>query len=256
MGFYVLAINNGPHIAPIIGGYVAETIGWRWCFYILGIFQGALWVVCIFTFPETLYSRKDFSRLEQKSYVAKLLFRGKVLDRPITLASFSAPFKIIRYWAILLPSIYYMTATAYGTLLFAVTGASVAANFYHFNPGQTGLLMGIPLTIGCMIGEASAGWISDRIINAYATRHGGYRKPEARLFLIPLALLMNAGIISFGICVQNKTPWIGLAISMGLAGVGFQIGATVIYTYCTDAYKPQASEVNAVISLFRRGRRS
>ena len=233
---------------------MAETLSWRWCFYIIGIIQGGLWVLCIFTLPETLYSRTDFSKLERKSYMSKLLFRGKVLDRKITRDSFAAPFKVIKYWAVVLPSIYYMTATAYGTLLFALTGASVASEYYNFNTGQTGLLMGVPLTIGCMLGEASAGWLSDLIINRYASRHGGYRKPEARLYLIPLAIIMNAGIIIFGVCVQDQTPWIGLAVAMGMAGFGLQISSTLTYTYSTDAYKPQASEVSAVINLFRFGK--
>ena len=210
--------------------------------------------MCAFSLSRRHYSRTDFSRLERKSYLSKLVFRGKVLDRKITLASFVAPFKIIRYWAVLLPSIYYMTATAYGTLFFAPTGASVASEYYGFNTSQTGLLMGVPLTIGCMLGEASAGWLSDVIINQYATRHGGYHKPEARLYLLPLTLLMNAGIIIFGVCVQDQTPWIGLAVAMGMAGFGLQISSTLTYTYCTDAYKPQASEVSAVINLFRFGK--
>ena len=162
---------------------------------------------------------------------------------------------MMKYMAVLLPSLYYMTANTYGSLLFALSGANVAAKYYNFDPGQTGLLMGVPLTIGCMIGEASAGWVSDRIINAYATRHGGYRKPEVRLYLLPLTLLMNAGIISFGVCVQNKAPWIGLAISMAVAGVGLQVATTTIYTYTTDAYKPQAGEVSAVLNFSRFGKR-
>jgi MFS family permease len=36
MGIYTLSVTNGPHLAPIIGGYVAERIGWRWNFWIPG----------------------------------------------------------------------------------------------------------------------------------------------------------------------------------------------------------------------------
>lgn len=29
MGFYVLCINQGPHVAPVMGGYIAQNLGWR-----------------------------------------------------------------------------------------------------------------------------------------------------------------------------------------------------------------------------------
>ena len=75
----------------------------------------------------------------------------------------------------LLPSMYWMTAITYGSALFAVTGLHMAALLYDLNVAYIGLLMGLPLTIGCMLGEATAGWVSDTIINAYAREHNGHR---------------------------------------------------------------------------------
>lgn len=144
-----------------------------------------------------------------------------------------------------------MTANTYGSALFAVTGAHIAATLYHFNVAQTGLLMGVPLTVGCMVGEFSAGWVSDLIINTYAKRHGGERKPEIRLALLPGCLALVAGIIAYGPCVEDDKPWIALALCMGFAGFGLQTGATMVYTYATDSYKPQASEIGAVINLYK-----
>ena len=114
--------------------------------------------------------------------------------------------------------------------------------------------MGIPLTVGCFIGEASAGWVSDLIINSYAKRHNGYRKPEARLYLIPACLLLCIGTSTYGYCVQHKKPWIDAAFCMAFAGLGTQVGTTMVYTYCTDSYKPQAGEIGAVINLFKSGK--
>jgi len=34
MGIYTVFLTNGPHLAPIIGGYLAKDLSWRWCFYI------------------------------------------------------------------------------------------------------------------------------------------------------------------------------------------------------------------------------
>ncbi len=114
--------------------------------------------------------------------------------------------------------------------------------------------MGVPLTIGCAIGEGMAGWVSDYILNAYARRHDGHRKPEVRLWLIPLTLLLGIGTAVYGYCIQSGKPWIDAAVATAVSGLGTQVGTTVVYTYCTDSYKPQAGEIGAVINLFKSGK--
>lgn len=175
----------------------------------------------LFTFPETLFSRTDFSTLEGTSYISKLGWKGKILNRKIRPKDFITPYRMIQYWAVSLPAIYWMTANTYGSAQFAVTGSHLAAVLYKFNVAQTGLLMGLPLTIGCMIGEGTAGWVSDMIINAYAKRHNGYRKPEIRLALLPGTLTLVAGVMAYGPCVQDKKHWIDLAVCMAVAGKFF-----------------------------------
>ena len=147
-----------------------------------------------------------------------------------------------------------MTANTYGSALFAVTGAHLASEVYSFELEQIGLFMGVGLTVGNLIGEAMAGWVSDWMINSYAKRHNGYRKPEARLYLLPFTLLLAIGTATYGYCIQTERPWISAAICMAVSGVGTQIGTTMVYTYTTDSYKPQSGEIGAVINLFKSGK--
>jgi len=144
------------------------------------------------------------------------------------------------------------SANTYGSIIFVLTASSITKKLYHFNTGQNGLLLGVPLTIGCLIGESCTGWISDALVNRYARRHDGYRKPEARLWLAFIALFLPIGLIIHGQCVEHKTPWIGLAVGMAVASVGIQAATTITYAYCTDCYKPQAAEVSTLINLFRQ----
>ena len=253
MGIYTLSVTNGPHVAPIAGGYIAARLGWRWCFWIPGIIQAGLWVILVFTLPETLFSRRDYSTIGKRTYVQKLLFHGKVLDRRIRPSDFLGSLRMARYTAVILPTCWYATANTYGSALFAVTGAYIASGVFGFELGQIGLFMGIPLTVGCIVGEATAGWVSDAILNAYAKRHNGYRKPEARLYLIPLTILLAIGTATYGFCVQSQKPWIDAAVVMAISGLGTQVGTTMVYTYTTDSYKPQAGEVGAIINLFKSG---
>ena len=144
------------------------------------------------------------------------------------------------------------SANTYGSIVYVLTASTITDELYHFNTSQNGLLLGVPLTIGCLIGESCTGWLSDFLVNRYARRHGGYHKPEVRLQLAYLALFLPVGLIIHGVCVQNRTPWIGLAVGMTVTSIGVQAGTTLTYTYCTDCYKPQAAEVSTMINLSRQ----
>ena len=143
---------------------------------------------------------------------------------------------MLKYISILIPGLYYMISFGYGTVLFASTGASLFAKFYHFNVAETGLLLSIPLLIGCLIGEFNAGWVTDYMVYRYAKHHDGVRKPEARLDAIWLALLLPIGVIIDGVCLSHykSVGWIGAAFGMGIACLGLQVATTVVYAYCTD----------------------
>jgi hypothetical protein len=212
---------------------------------------GAVLVIFVISFPETLFSRTDFSNLENRSYWERLTFRGKVIDHPLQVSDFLNNFRMLKYWSIIIPCVYYMTTNTYGSLLFVLTTSSVSEELYHFNTGQTGLLIGVPLSIGCLIGESCTGWISDLLCTRYAKTHDGYYKAEVRLWLAPLALFLPVGLIIHGVCIQTKQPWIALAIAEAVASVGVQAGTTLTYSYCSDCYKPQAAEVSTIINLFR-----
>lgn len=109
MGIYTVSVTNGPHIAPIAGGYIAAHLGWRWCFWIPGIIQAALWVILLFTMPETLFSRKDLNRVVDRSYFQKLVYAGRHIERKVKWTDFIESLRMARYIAVLLPTIWYVT---------------------------------------------------------------------------------------------------------------------------------------------------
>lgn len=135
-----------------------------------------------------------------------------------------------------------MTAFGYGSVMFANTGSQFFREFYGFTTAQTGLMLSIPLLIGCLIGEASTGWFTDWLVFQDAKKHGGVRRPEARLNALWLGLFVPIGVIIDGVCLTRfKTvPWIGSAVGMAIASFGLQAATTVTYTYCTDVSSARA----------------
>lgn len=257
MGIFTFFLTNGPHFAPLIGGFTAQNLGWRYCFTIPAYVQFGLFVVTLFCLPETLYSREgahpgniDGQEARQASrgdgadreyrnntYWDLLLFRPKHLpNRRLTLADFARPFIMLRYLCVLLPALYYMLGFSFGSVLFAATGSVVFRTFYHFDLVQTGLMLSIPLLIGSFLGEANAGWFVDWLIFKHSQRHDGQRPPEPRLDALWLALLLPVGTIVQGVCISHAetTSWVGNAFGMGIANFGLQVSTTVVYAYTTD----------------------
>lgn len=122
-----------------------------------------------------------------------------------------------------------MTTFGFGSVLFATSGAQVYRELYHFNVAQTGLILSIPLLIGCLLGEMSAGWVTDIMVYRYAKSHDGRREPEARINAAALAILFPIGIVINGVCLSHHetTSWVGPAFGMGIANYGMQIATTV-----------------------------
>ncbi|KAB5545831.1 major facilitator superfamily domain-containing protein [Coniochaeta sp. 2T2.1] len=257
MGIYTFFLTNGPHIAPLIGGFVSQYVSWQACFYIPGYIQLGTFAITLVSLPETLYSRGDNIEsmpYKERSFLDLLLFRRSHATRRLQRRDFTRPFEMLRYITFVIPAIYYMTCFGYGTVLFALTGSKLFAQFYHFTNSQIGLLLSIPLTVGCLIGEFSAGWVTDWVANRYAKAHGGDRLPEARLDVIWGSLLIPIGVIIEGICLSHHETvgWIGSAFGMAIAGLGLQIATTVLYAYTTDCYKPQSAEISTMFNTFRQ----
>ncbi|OQV06445.1 hypothetical protein CLAIMM_11007 [Cladophialophora immunda] len=255
MGIYTVSFILGGHVAPIIGGYIEKDLTWHWCFYVPAILTAGVLVLFIFTVPETLYSRAPEALARpRRTWLQNMLMQGKAHPtRRLRIIDFFRPIQMLQYPSVLLPTISYAVSFAYGSILFIITSANLFGKTYHFKPQQTGLLLGIPITVGSVIGEAMSGGFSDWVSERRAIRRGGQRKPEDRLLAIfPAFVLIPIGIIIEGVCLERKTHWIGVAFGIALASVGLQISTTVVYTYTAECYKPQSPEIGSLLNFARQ----
>lgn len=257
MGVWTVFLTNGAHVAPVIGGYLAQSAGVRWCYYLPAIITGVAFIVMLFAFPETLFSRseKSLAQHKERTYFQMLFSfrRNALLDRKLTLRSFVRPFEMLKYPSVALTFTYYIVSFAYSSILPAVTVAILFTKTYHFNTGTIGLMLGLPLLIGSAIGEFLSGPLSDWFVYRYAKSHGGHRKPEARLpAILGSLLLCPAGIIIYGVCLERHTHWIGPVMGMAISSFGLQLVTTVCYAYCSDCYKPQSGEIGSLYNFGRQ----
>ncbi len=195
-------------------------------------------VIFALTVPETLYSRTP-EALDRppSSWTHNMLMKRKAHpSRRLKFIDFLRPFQMLRYPSVALPTACYALSFAYGSILFIITSANLFGEVFHYGPKPTGLLLGVPITIGSVIGELVAGGLSDRISEKRAlARPNGERSPEDRLLsILPAALLTPLGVIIEGVCLQRETHWIGIAMGIAISSAGLQIVTTGVYTYTAE----------------------
>jgi MFS family permease len=204
------------------GGFLAQRHGWYWDFYMPAIVDAVSLLVAIFFLPETLFSRSpDF--LAKRKHVRSLRellfnFRGNLIpERYLRPVDFVTSFYMLKYPSVALPFWYYTLSWTFINILPAITLAKIYSTVYHLESGTIGVCIGVPLTIGCVLGELSGGKLSDIIMYRLARRNDGTRKPEHRLYLTTISGIIGpAGMIIFGVCLQKKIPYIYPLIGLGV----------------------------------------
>lgn len=96
------------------------------------------------------------------------------------------------------------------------------------------------------------GRLIDIMSNYWTARNNGIRLPEYRLppLIIP-AIIGPMGIVTFGVCLQHHTHWIGPAFGYVMQGFGLTAASNVLVTYTVDSYPTLAGEVLVVVFLIR-----
>lgn len=221
-GIYTVFVSNGAHFAVITGGFIAVAAGVRWDFWYGAIVTAASFVVALFLFPETLFSR-DPEFLRSKSHERtywEMLFnlRGNLIpQRNLRVGDFFTFLYMLKYPSVSFCFWFYTWVWGFINILPAISMSAIYTQRYHFNAGIIGVCTGVSLFIGTLIGEIFTGRVLDVVMAKSAKRHGGVRKPEHRLYLTPIAIVfMVAGMLTFGWCIQERTsyfpPLVGLAI--------------------------------------------
>lgn len=242
MGIFYLGPLCGPLLAPIIGGAMSESLGWRAPLWFLVGYGVILEAFLIFCLPETLKKRKNIVAQAEQEAVEKT--EGAVessetrppLQRVTTRQSvqirtkkwiavlrrcFIDPLKIIlllRFPAVAI-TVYYAAIT-FGSLYFL--NISIETTFskapYNFSTLIVGLLY-IPNSLGYFIASILGGRWIDYIMKREAIKAGRYHPDgSGKLVFIPedrmkenawiAAVLFPAALIWYGWTAEYHVHWI------------------------------------------------
>lgn len=197
--------NLGPALGPIIGGFMSESLSWRWTFWLMLILSAINTASCIFFLQETyapvLLARKA-ARLTKETGVAHrpAVYDPASLPRRIYRAV-QRPMRILTLQPIVFVMAVYM-ALIYGTLyLLFTTFPRVYQENYGFSVGLTGLTylgVGLGFILAILFGIPQI----DKQYRRLTAKNDGVPMPEFRL---PVA---NVGAV----CIPVSLLWYGWSV--------------------------------------------
>ena len=225
MAIWGMGAQLGPFLGPIIGGFLSETKGWRWVFWLQTIVSGVVLLLGAGflreTYPVVILQRKTQRRIQETgnanliSALQDPIPRAEVFRRAIV-----RPPKIFFFSPIVsLLSIYIAVLFAY-LYIFVTTFPVIFQQQYHFSIGTSGLTY-LGLAFGCLTGLIIAGKTSDMLYRRLTARNHGVSKPEYRLPPLMLSSpLVATAFFWYGWSAHAKTHWIVPIIGTSFFGMG------------------------------------
>lgn len=232
LAFFILALYFGSDIGPVVTGYIVDTIGWRWSFYLQIIMFGVILIVELFYMEDTTFRREEenleteiLEQIRSRDTVAKEESQGQKVegtvdvneidndsvDDSIAVRSYwqrmrfiETEYTDIRSWLCIWYRPFFMItfpAILWGGLVYGAQMmwlsllATTQAEIYQYEPYLfTASATGLT-NFGALVGSI-LGMFTGRLVDwvtLYLTKkNNGIMEPEYRLYVMVLPLITNA----------------------------------------------------------------
>ncbi|KAH0606578.1 uncharacterized protein H6S33_003412 [Morchella sextelata] len=246
----------GPAIGPLVGGFLSERGGWRWLYWIQLILSAVIYLLMVFTVPETYApalllarARKTRATTGDPSFVTEQELDTRSFLEILTLF-LVRPFQLLFGELIVFLISVYMSVL-YGLLyMFFVAFPIVYQEGKGYSAGITGLMF-IPLAIGVVASACCAPWVNKSYLKR-AEKFGGNPPPEVRL--IPMMYscwCIPVGLFIFAWTSYPRLSWVGPALGGFPIGFGFIFLYNSANNYLVDSYQHQAASALAAKTFLR-----
>ncbi|KAG1806827.1 multidrug resistance protein 4 [Suillus plorans] len=245
-----------PAIGPVIGGFIAESVGVQYVFYVIAAISGVAAILGVPLMRETyvpvIRFRLNAMALDPEKtsvghpvlaahHMDKWVYLWVNLKRPVILLTRSFICFILSLYMALMYGIYFLLFTTFPDLF---------ANVYHFSIGIGGLTY-IGVGFGFVVATVFGAKLSDKIYIYLTAKNGGRGRPEMRVpALIFGSFFVPVGLLWYGWSAQAKAHFMMPIIGTSIFGFGILTCFLPIQLYLVDTYTYAAS-ATAAASAFR-----
>ncbi|GIZ40711.1 hypothetical protein CKM354_000403900 [Cercospora kikuchii] len=246
----------GPAIGPLVGGFTADHLGWRWLYWLQLILSGACYILITFTVPETyaptiLARRAKKLRKETGSdhYVTEVDLDLRPLSERLRVFLLR-PFQLLFQELIVFFISLYMSVL-YGLLyMFFIAYPIIFQEGKGYSASITGLMF-IPLAIGVVMSAFFSPWVNKHYLKQVEKYNG---KPPAEVRLIPMMYscwFIPVGLFIFAWTSYPRLTWFAPAFGGWFVGFGFIFLYNSANNYLVDTYQHQAASALAAKTFLR-----
>ncbi|KIW99564.1 uncharacterized protein Z518_11303 [Rhinocladiella mackenziei CBS 650.93] len=279
---YTCMLNLGAGLGTVVDGLITKDLSWRVIYWVAGSLVGFVWLLMLFTFPETTYLRSAGAFDEAPSTVAKepselsvvaiehasetgerpaagrkltyLQSLRLVPAEPYTQESFIT-LGIRPIVLLILPAVLWATLVMSVCIGFFVAVSSNLATAYsvtyNMQTWQAGLCC-VSIIVGALLAVFFGGKLSDLVANSLTARNSGLREPEMRLPAMALSVITGPlSLVLYGVGIEQRLHWICPTIGVGMLTFTIVQAANIALVYMIDCYRPIAGEVTVAMYAFK-----
>lgn len=246
----------GPVAGPIVGGFVTETIGWRWTAWITLIMAGVFGIVGLFVIPETsaqriLQLRARRLRHETKNWA----LHSKADENRLTLHTIVYVY-LLRPWKMLVQEPILALLTAYMSYLYGVIYLLFQAYpiSFHEERGWSLGVSSLPFVsfiVGIAMGTGVMAYSTATNFKRAYLLHGA-PVPEERLPPMILgAVVLPLALFWFAWTSFPSITWVPQVISSAFIGMGMLVTFWQGMNYIMDCYGFYSNSAIAVNTFIR-----
>ncbi|KAF3404182.1 hypothetical protein DPV78_003383 [Talaromyces pinophilus] len=207
----VIVINENLIIGPVIGGYMALNVGWRWIFWLQTILGGVTMIMCFLLVRETYAPRllhEKAIRLQKETgrRMRGKFDKGQTPSITITTAISRPTILLMRSPIVGLLSLYVAIVYSYMYLLFT-TFTNVFDTQYGFNSGEAGLSY-LGLGVGFCLSQVTVMRLSSWYRRQQLEKCGSNKPEDQLLPLILGSIVLPIGLVWYGWSTKAHTHWI------------------------------------------------
>lgn len=186
----------GAAIGVTIGGLIADTLGWRYAFFVVGV-PGLIAAFLAWRMLEPRRGTFDIDDDQSAGETAAELGHASIGK------DFWGSVKKLRaiptYW-VLVGALIFSFFTIGGTSFWL---PSYFVDAFHLSLSQAGLISGAVLVSSGLVGTVVGGWLAD-----FAQR----RRPEGRLFVATLGFLLGAPLVLIALLIHTLVPFLAVFV--------------------------------------------